>query len=198
MDTALLVAIITATASVLSWVINSIFTSWKEKRKEKFEARLEFIDKQLEELYGPLAFLVHEGEHSFKSIFRTNRRRWVSLRGDKPIPEEQLALWIFWVENDFFPRNEKIKQLLMEKTHLIEGSKVPESFLHFMEHYNTWKLEHQRWKEEGIEYSFLSRVKFPEDFNDEVLTTFKSLKKEQNKFLDKIYEKKMKSQSSRI
>lgn len=193
MDTALLVAIITATASVLSWVINSIYSSWKEKRKEKFKARLEFIDQQLEELYGPLAFLIHEGEHSFKSIFRTNRKRWVSLRGDKPKPDDQLALWIFWVENDFFPRNEKIKQLLMEKTHLIEGSRVPESFLQFMEHYNTWKLEHQRWREEGVEYSFISRVRFPEEFNDEVLTTFKKLKKEQNQFLDKIYEKKMKS-----
>ena len=71
MDTALLVAIITATASILSWVVSSIFSSWREKRKEKLEARLKFIDKQLEELYGPLAFLVHEGENSFKSIFKT-------------------------------------------------------------------------------------------------------------------------------
>lgn len=193
MDTALLVAIITATASILSWVINSIYSSWKTKRKEKFEARLKFIEKQLEELYGPLAFLVHEGENSFKSIFKTNRKKWVSLKGDDPIPKDQLELWIFWVENDFFPRNEQIKHLLMEKTHLIEGSKVPDSHLQFMEHYNTWKLDHQRWQEDGIEYSFISRVNFPDTFNDEVLETFNCLKEEQNKFLDKIYNKKKKS-----
>ena len=193
MDTALLIAIITATASILSWVINSIYSSWKTKRKEKFEARLQFIDKQLEELYGPLAFLVHEGENSFKSIFKTNRKKWVSLKGDDPIPKEQLELWIFWVENDFFPRNEQIKHLLMEKTHLIEGAKVPDSHLQFMEHYNTWKLDHQRWKEDGVDYPFISRVNFPDEFNGEVLETFSSLKCEQNNFLDKIYNKKKKT-----
>lgn len=193
MDTALLVAIITATASILSWVVSSIFSSWREKRKEKLEARLKFIDKQLEELYGPLAFLVHEGENSFKSIFKTNRKKWVSLKGDDPIPKEQLELWIFWVENDFFPRNEKIKHLLMEKTHLIEGAKVPDSHLQFMEHYNTWKLDHLRWTEDGVDYPFISRVNFPDEFNDEVLETFSLLKCEQNDFLDKIYNKKKKS-----
>ena len=126
-----------------------------------------------------------EGQRTFKDLLETLGRNYV-FDQNKPISPEDLKLWLFWVENDFFPRNEKIQQLLMTKTHLIEGGTIPKSFLQFLEHYNSWKVLHLRWQKEGASYSWHSKTNWPTSFEKDVLTTFESLKLRHKNFLKKI------------
>ncbi|WP_126597511.1 hypothetical protein [Dictyobacter aurantiacus] len=91
--------------------------------------------------------------------------------------DSELKTWLFWADADFFPRNEKIKKLLSKKTHLIEGGNVPESYLTFLDHHNSWKISHERWLQQGIAYGWHSKIGWPDQFENDVLCTFNELKK---------------------
>jgi hypothetical protein len=93
-------------------------------------------------------------------------------------------MWLFWVDNEAMPRNENIKQLLMSKTHLIDGPAIPISYIQFLEHHNAWTFDHLRWRNAGIPYSWHSKVNWPDTFEDEVFSTFMRLKEKHAAFLE--------------
>lgn len=186
-------AIATAFAAI-GWIVNHILSEYRDRRNQQLAASLKYTERQLEELYGPLAFLVWEGRRTFQDLKET----LAELRGRKPedmkyiFPlsnKDEFNLWLFWVENDFFPRNEKIQQLLMTKTHLIEGAKMPKSYLDFLDHHNSWRMDHLRWKKDKIEYSWTSKITWPEEFENDILLTFERLKHQHTKFLKAIANK---------
>jgi len=145
-------------------------------------AQVEFTKQQLEELYGPLAFLVWEGEQSNRELEEILGSDLREILND----EDKRKTWLFWVENDIFPRHQKIVDLLSRKTYLIEGERLSESFLAFMTHSHSWKINHERWQKQGIDYSWHSKPRYPLEFNKEVLSTFEYLKKHHSILIGKI------------
>src|SRR5215831_1851597 len=109
-DTTLTIAILGAAVSVIGGVANYIISTGADKRRHSLKSQLEFRKQQLEELYGPLAFLVLEGEQSFRDLLEVLGRSYVFDENDQ-ISEEDLKTWLFWVEDDFLPRNERIIDL---------------------------------------------------------------------------------------
>jgi len=187
MDTALTIAILGASVTAIGWLVTHILSTSAERRRQSLLAQLEFTKQQLEELYGPLAFLVLEGQQSSRDLFATIGRNFIFVEG-YDLPENELSVWLFWVENDFFPRDEKIKALISSKTHLIEGEKVPESFLAFVKHHNSWMMMHKRWQQQGVKYSWYAKVGWPSEFDKEVLSTFEILKKRHSILIGKVSE----------
>jgi hypothetical protein len=175
MDVALIVASITAAVSIAGWAVNHILTTRRETRNSQRAAYLKYVERQLEELYGPLAILVAEGSQAFRDLLGSLGRNYV-FRGDAPLPPDEWKTWMFWVENEFLPRSAKIKDLLMTKAHLVEGNMVPTSYLRFLDHYNSWSINHSRWQREGVEYSWRSRINYPGEFSTEIMATLQSLK----------------------
>jgi hypothetical protein len=177
MDTPLLIAIVTVSITILGWLINHILTARRDSASQRLSASLKYIERQLEELYGPLTFLIIEGRRASMDFVIANGREPVfgSMNAD------EVKLWRFWAEHDLLPRNEKIQQLLMTKTHLIDGDKIPPSFVTFLEHHNSWRMSHLRWKKEGVEYNWRSEIGWPAEFTDEVVNTFGILKANQDK-----------------
>lgn len=196
MNTALLVGIIASFVTLLGWLVNHILTARRDQRNQHLAASLKFVERQLEELYGPLAFLIMEGRRTLKDLLETLGRDYVFDETDS-LTDDELKLWLFWVEHEFFPRNDKIQQLLMFKTHLIEGSKVPASFLKFLEHHNSWKVLHLRWQKEGIAYSWHSKISWPDSFEKDVLRTFSMLKMQHHKFLKRYTDSKPDNRANR-
>src|SRR5436305_2131974 len=169
MDTALTVAILGASVTAIGWLVTHILSISAQRRKQRLIAQLEFTKQQLEQLYGPLAFLVLEGEQSFRDLLEVLGRNYVFL--NEYISEDDLKIWLFWVDHDFFPRHQKMVELLSSKTHLIEGESVPKSFLAFLNHHHSWKVNHERWQKQGIAYSWHSKVNAPPEFPEDVLST---------------------------
>jgi hypothetical protein len=182
MDTTIILAILAASVTAIGWMINYVLNGRDERRRESLDASHDYLKSQLQELYGPLAFLVHESRTSRQDLLAALGRDQIFVDG-KPLTDDELKVWLFWIENDIFPRNDKIHDLLTGKTHLIEGGKVPDSYLEFLKHHNSWKLNHLRWKEENVPYSFRSRVDYPDDFQQEILDTFGRLKEQQARIL---------------
>ena len=185
MDTPLLVATIAASVSIIGWIVNHILSGYRDRHNQRLVASLKYTERQLEELYGPLAFLILEGKRTFKDLLEMLGRNYVFLE-DESLPEDELKLWLFWVENDLLPRNEMIKELLMTKTHLIEGTKMPASYLSFLDHHNSWRINHLRWQKERVKYSWHSKVNWPQEFGEDILSTFEKLKARHAKFLEEL------------
>ncbi|MEH2170213.1 MAG: hypothetical protein V7K41_26900 [Nostoc sp.] len=188
---------ITTAFAVVAGIVNHIMSGNRDRGNQQTTASLKYTEQQLEELYGPLAFLIWEGRRTYTDL----AEKLIEMRGRKHIlgslkvgekndhiifplrDEEEIKLWIFWIEKDAFPRHEEIKKLLMTNTHLIKGEIMPDSYLDFLDYHNSWKMEHLRWQEQQIEYSWKSKFSFPFQFENDILETFTYLKGQQANFL---------------
>lgn len=179
----IIAASIAASVAILGWIVTHLLTDARDRRRQRIEAALRHTERQLEELYGPLAFLRAEGRQTFRDLLATLGRNHVFF-GHDPLSDGDRQTWLFWVENDLLPRNEKIKKLLAEKTHLIEGGRVPDSYLRFLDHHNSWAIHHARWKQEAVEYPLHSKTNYPSEFNDEIEATFQLLKARHARYLE--------------
>ena len=178
-------AITTAFAAVLTaagWLVTHILSVRAEREKQRAIGHLSFVEKQLEGLYGPLVLLVLEGRSTFRDLLSNLGRGYV-FSGTQPLSKEDLSLWLFWVDNDFMPRNQRIQELLAGKSHLIHGNEIPESYLTFLDHYNSWQITHKRYKEEGVPYQWHSKANWPKQFEDDIICTFRELKETQAKLI---------------
>jgi hypothetical protein len=174
MNAAVVVAVIAGAVSAAGWLVNYVLTSALERRRVRLTAHLSHIERQLEELYGPLSFLMLEGKASFQDLLQTLGRRSVFIEGET-LSGEELELWLYWVDHDFMPRNAAVQSLLSTKAHLIVGANLPKSYIGFLDHYNSWRVTHDRWRDKGISYSWHSKVNWPTEFEDDVLRTFEDL-----------------------
>lgn len=116
MEPSVVVAIIAGSVTTIGWLVNHVLTERRDREKRQTEALLEYVKKQLEELYGPLAFLLYEGRRTFQDLLDTLGRSYVFMN-DEPLSEKDLKIWLFWAEHSFLPKNEEIKKLLVSKTH---------------------------------------------------------------------------------
>jgi hypothetical protein len=169
------VALIGAAVAATGWFINHWLTARREEGRRRVEAQLKFIERQIEELYGPLAATLYEGRRTFLDLLDSLGRRYVFLHNG-PLPEDELRTWLFWAETEFLPRNDYVKNLLKTKAHLIYGGEFPESYVDFLDHCNSWAVNHRRWKEQQVAYSWHSKVNWPEAFEKQVIDTFQLLK----------------------
>jgi hypothetical protein len=176
MDIALWVATITAAVSVAGWLVNHVLSARRDLRNEQRRAYLSYTERQLEDLYGPLSILIIEGRQSLRDLLASFGRN-VVFPDSSPLPPEELQTWLFWTENNFLPRNEKIKSLLSGHAHLIEGQALPDSYIEFLDHCNSWAINHLRWQRDGTEYAWRSRINYPNHFTDEVIATTQRLKR---------------------
>jgi hypothetical protein len=91
------------------------------------------------------------------------------------------------IEHAFFPRNDRIQELLASKAHLIEGPPegllVPRSYVQFLQHHNDWKMRHLQWKEQGRPYPWCWTTSWPDSFYAEVWVTFETLARRHSEFL---------------
>jgi hypothetical protein len=182
MDTAIVIAVIGALVSILGWIVNSILNGVSQRRLDSLTFQIEHTQQQLQELYGPLAFLLIEGRQAYQELLAALGRDFVFIEGT-PLPEHEQALWIFWAEHDFLPRNEKITALVANRTHLIEGRRMPESWVKFLEHASSWQINHAKWQNLRTEYSWHSRVNWPSSFENDVLLMFETLKERHAKLM---------------
>lgn len=170
-------AIIAGVVAILGWFSTYLFNSLAAAAAQKRAAKLAHVEKQLEELYGPLAFLVIEGRQTFEELIKLLGREYVFDANDQ-ISNEDFKVWLFWAENDFLPRNGRIKDLLSTKTHLLFNSEMADSYIAFLDHHNSWMIQHLRWQKERVAYSWHSATNWPEKFETDVLDAFSKLRVE--------------------
>jgi hypothetical protein len=132
-------ALVAAVGAAIGWFANHWLTARREESRRRVEAQLKFVERQIEELYGPLAAALYEGRRTFLDLLQSLGRNYV-FSDDQPLPPAELKTWLFWAESEFLPRDDQIKSLLKSKAHLVVGSSFPESYVSFFDHCNSWAI----------------------------------------------------------
>jgi hypothetical protein len=185
MDTSVVVALIGGTVTALGWLTSHILSEAAGRRRERRADQLAHTQAQLSELYGPLALLITEGQQTFVDLLRGLGRNYV-FPASGTLTDDELKTWLFWVDNEFLPRNRRIRELLATKAHLIEGQALSENVVEFLKHYSSWEIKHLRWTREQVPYEWHSSINWPKEFGHDILRTFSLLKQRHANLIEQL------------
>ncbi|MEL6362121.1 MAG: hypothetical protein AAFR21_13670 [Pseudomonadota bacterium] len=169
-----------ALLAVFGYIITHIFAV----RRQLHDARVEFLNAQIRDLYGPLY-----------AIDASNRAAWISFRAkyrpdissyfkkENPPSEEETKAFVQWMRSVFHPNNKRMHDVITSNAHLIEGNDFPESFREFLIHVETYQVVIDQW-DAGNFSEYTSRNNYPRDtFSSEVEDSFLKLKRRQKRLL---------------
>jgi hypothetical protein len=156
---------------------------WNDLRIAERKDRLERVNCQLRDLYGPLRALGHAGDAAWAQ-FRSGCRPGVSFfRSDPPPSEEELLAWRTWMREVFIPLHQRMEQVILSNLHLIVGGLVPSCIPTLLAHIAAYRPIIKRWDGGDFEIHF-SGLSYPRTYlRDYVDKIYESLTEEQHDLL---------------
>jgi septal ring factor EnvC (AmiA/AmiB activator) len=132
-------------------------------RSRRVENTASYIERQIEEFYGPLFNLVHQivlANHVQHNIL-TQRIGAGSLS-----PEQRASVVRFFQEQYFFPVHQEVNEILKKKLYLVEAAQLPASFYRYLRHALQEQAQANLWREEGIDTSYVKGEPYPNELYD--------------------------------
>jgi hypothetical protein len=167
----LVVTVILAVVGFLVKYVNDLAIA---RRKD----RLERINLQLKNLYGPLYATTHASEiawQAFRSVYRPGMPFFRTL----PAPnDEELAAWRLWMLEVFMPLNLRLEKTIVDNSDMIIENQMPDCLLRLCSHVAAYKPVLKKW-ENGDYSEFLSLSPYPEDLLEYVESCYAELKAKQ-------------------
>ena len=142
--------------------------------------RLERVNKQLGELYGPLYGLI-DSETAVFTVFRSIYRPGKHFFDDEDDPpsEEDFEAWRMWMTNVFAPINNRMYELVLSKSDLLIETESPQCLRDLCAHVVGYQLVMKKW-ERGDYSERMSLLPFPrEELLQYVAESYNTLKREQ-------------------
>jgi hypothetical protein len=179
------VALVGVVAAVLGYFVTYATNLRLAQRND----RLERINQQLTEFYGPLLALTRSSGQSWQA-FRQRYRPPGSesfWKSDPPPSKEDVAAWRLWMTTVFMPMHQQMMELVLNSAHLIEEPEMPPCLLALCAHVHGYQAILKEWEtgEVSIEREDnISVVNFPgQELADYAATAFGRLKAEQAELL---------------
>lgn len=155
------------------------------QRLRRQQSRLDWVNAQLAELYGPLNALFQANKIAHQRLVDRLRPGSTTLFGPgvRPLDDDELERWRMWVIHSAHPRAIRAYEVICEKAHLLIDDDMPGCLLEFCAHKAGYDVLIQRW-EQGDHQEHLSLVRHPGDaLYDYVATSFAELKRQQGELL---------------
>jgi hypothetical protein len=183
MDTKTFITLLTTVFIAFVGYLVSYFNSIKlSQRKE----RLDRIDRQLREFYGPIYSLLKVSEvawNSFRSIYRPGGAFWGTT---KPPSDEEAEAWRRWMKEVFMPINLQIQKIITDHSELIDEEEFPKCLLLLSAHITAYKPVLAAWENNDFS-NHVSVINFP---RDEVVAyidnNYRELKRIQSELIRKL------------
>jgi hypothetical protein len=155
------------------------YTLFLARRKD----RLDRINCQLSDLYGPLYALSKTGDHVWLS-FRSRHRPYLgSFWADSLVSDTDAEAFRLWIRSVFMPLNRQMVDLVVNRADLLEGTKIPECLLELCAHVSSYEALLRQW-EKGDFTAYEPIVNFPgHDLLKYAEQEFCRLKQEQDTLL---------------
>lgn len=128
----------------------------KERMQTELEWRIARIDRQIQNLYGPMYAQLQVSNSAWERFWEIHRpshgENAYFVEGIQN-SEEELKIWRVWIENVFHPSNSAIAKAIVANAHLIDGRKqfkadnhetyetnpaFPREFRDFLAHVHTY------------------------------------------------------------
>jgi len=144
--------------------------------------RLDRINRQLSELYGPL-FACSMASGIAWSAFRTRYRPGGAFFSPSAPPTQaELEAWRAWMTEVFMPLNLRMEQAVTGHADLLREATMPQCLLDLCAHVAAYKPVLAAWAA-GTYTEHTSVINFPTDVREYAEKNFKELKAEQTSLL---------------
>jgi hypothetical protein len=175
--------VVTLLVSVLLAVSGYIATYLNTLRLTKRRERLDRLDRQLRELYGPLYALTESAEKSWIAFRRQIKRPEGSFwYADPPLNEAEKAAWRLWMTHVLMPINLQIETVIVAKSDLLVGTEMPSSLLDLLAHIAAYKAVIKAWEIEDYSHH-LSVIDYPAEVNVYAKRIYLDLKAQQQRLI---------------
>jgi hypothetical protein len=174
-------AVVAASAAICIAVLGALLSYASTRRLQRAKARLDRLNAQLQEFYGPLYAIFQANHIAHLGFVNTLRPGSSTLFAPDvpPLNDDELALWRLWAQSTHQHRSSRAYEVIISKAHLLIEDEMPPSLLTFCAHKAGYDVLIERWKQQ--DYSeHLSVVRHPGDeLRDYLRESFTRLKREQ-------------------
>lgn len=152
-------------------------------RLDQRKDRLNRVNRQLSELYGPLLSLASASSASWEA-FRSHYQPgpWNFFDPESPPTDEAMRTWRQWMRHVLMPLNERMVELVITKADLLDTATMPDCLLELVSHVAAYRAFLAQWDEGDFSQKEVL-IEFPEDVLDYATNTFSKLKEEQQQLL---------------
>ena len=168
-----LAALMTAVAALLGYWLTYRNNIHLAQRAE----RLQRVNRQLGEFYGPMLAISSIGQR----IFHDYRRSLMSREHSEP-PDTADPEFRAWMKSVFMPNNERLYDLILTKADLLVDDQMPECLLQLSAHVAAFRAIMHRWEENDYEVE-IPPVPFPKDLFNYARDRFYLLRREQRNLM---------------
>lgn len=183
--------VVTLIVTISLAFLGYFFSYFNNLRLTRRKERLDLINNQLNDFYGPLYVLTRVASNVFwKLKKRAEIRGFEYIDDDAPKTENDISEWRIYVEDILVPRNRQIVKIIVENSHLILEDEMPYCLANFIAHHEGYELLIRKWQLGDFSES-TSFMEYPDDLYDYSERSYKILIKEQRKIMKqqgKIYE----------
>jgi len=172
---------LTGVVTAIGWNVSSVLAKRREAETRRVEATVKHIERQIEELYGPLLCLLEQ-------IFNV----W-TVRENLLYPEGRASAGVtdprrseiisFFRTAYFFPLHEKMRGILASKLYLVEGGSVRESFREYLKHSTQQIVQHRLYTELRVPTDEVRGVPWPRAFDADIRASLNRLMAEHERCL---------------
>jgi len=173
---------VTTTVTVGLAFLGYIITYFNNLRLSQRSERLERINSQLRELYGPMLALVNASNiawKAFRAKYRINEEYYFDNKD--LLNDEELNTWRLWITNVFMPINVRLYEIILTKSDLLIESQMPQCLLFFCAHVSVYQAVIKRWEQNDFS-EYVSLIDYPaEELLVYAQSSFENLKSQQEK-----------------
>jgi hypothetical protein len=138
-NASIVVAFIAGAISVIGWFV----TKALERRQKRVEFRRAYVQRQIEEFYGPVYSLIWQ-------LFTNRDLQDRILQKCKLSNDEEQRVRQYFFETHFFPLHSRITEILESKLYLVDGTEMPLSVYEYLKHAQQEDVQRQLWVNHGI------------------------------------------------
>lgn len=142
-------------SAILAAVAGWFFLYWHKWHTDRKASRLDRINKQLRELYGPLYVRLKASDSVWEAF---TVRHWPRHGGDSyfadgvELTEQEKVVWRNWMANVFEPYNAATEKLILQNIDLIDQDLIPVAFISALAHIAAYKAVLASWKDSDFSY----------------------------------------------
>ena len=135
--------------SLLLAIVGYLFTYFHQRRRDRRQSRLERVNLQLRNLYGPLYAALHANNATWDA-FAANY--WPAHGGrsyfedGKPLTKQEEQRWRLWMTEVFAPQNARIGELIVQNGDLVEDRDFPAAFVAVLAHIAAYRAVIKEWE----------------------------------------------------
>ena len=179
------IEVIAVLCTIILAFIGYFISYFNTLRIDKKKARLDFINMQLNEFYGPLYVVILTSDIAFKALrYSAERKGLKHVNEDAPKSKNDLSQWEIWLRNVFVPLNDILEKIIIEKSFLIIENEMPDCLKMFIVHNAGYKALLKNWDKNNFEES-ISIVDYPPDILEYATNSYNKLKIKQKKLIGK-------------